>query len=68
VIEEEAQPSRSKDLWIASRIRFFLTAPRLSFAQRLSLPVRYFAARMLHKIREKRQRRKIAETGWANPE
>ena len=68
VIEEDAQPSPSKGAWLASRMKFFLTAPRLGFVQRVTLPVRYLAARVLHKIREKMRRRKIEEAGWMQSE
>lgn len=65
VIEE---PSPSKGAWLASRMKFFLSAPRLSFSQRVAFPVRYLAARAIHKIMERLQRRKIEEAGWAQAE
>jgi glycosyltransferase involved in cell wall biosynthesis len=61
----DTPPGPSKEGWFASRMRFFLSAPRLSFAQRVALSVRYFVARAVHRIRERLRRRKIEGAGWA---
>jgi glycosyltransferase involved in cell wall biosynthesis len=65
ITNEEAQPEKSRRRWLAARLKFFLSAPRLTFFQRMALPVRYLAARAAHRLRENFQRRKIGGAGWA---
>jgi glycosyltransferase involved in cell wall biosynthesis len=64
ITEQEAQPEKSRGRWFAARLKFFLSAPRLNFFQRAALPVRYLAARAMHRIRTRLQRRNIGAAGW----
>jgi glycosyltransferase involved in cell wall biosynthesis len=65
ITDEAAQPEKTGARWLAARLSFLLSAPRLGFFQRLALPARYFAARAAHRIRERLQRRKIDGAPWA---
>jgi hypothetical protein len=65
ITEEEASPSKGKSRWLTSKLGFLLSHEKLNPSERMALLMRYTAARVAYRAREKFHRRKLAETGFA---